>query len=98
MRQFSKRSCACGKSAVESSTTAVFCAVSVTSGRGRAVNRVDDLLELLVLRQARDRGGLLQRLHLVAVRRGGECDDRDLRARALQLARGLDAVEAGQPV
>ena len=60
-----------GKSAVESRTTAVLSTVSFTRAR-RFVDRRDDLLELLVLRQARDRAGLAQCLHLLPVRGRGE--------------------------
>ena len=88
---------ACGKSAVESRTIAVLSTVRFTQ-RAASWIVVDDLLELLVLREARDGAGLAQRLHLLAVRRRSQCDDRDVGARLPQRARRLDAVEAREAV
>jgi hypothetical protein len=45
-----------------------------------AADRVDDLVELLVLREARDGAGLVERVDLAQVRRGGQADDGDVRA------------------
>jgi hypothetical protein len=62
------------------------------------VNCRHDLVQLFVLREARDRAGSHEGRHLTRVRGGREADDGHFGALAPQSSGGLDAVESGQPV
>ena len=79
---FGKRICASGKSAVESSTIAVFSRGQVhrlpVASPARA-DRGDDLVERLVLAEAVDGARRHQCVELSRARRGGQADDGDLR-------------------
>src|SRR5262249_57224198 len=72
--------------------------VSVGGSPDGAVELGDDLLELLVLAEARDRTGGEQRLLLARVGRGGEADDGGLRARCVERRGDTDAVDAREAV
>src|SRR3954451_4663017 len=95
IRQPGKRSGPAGKSAVESRTSAVLAAVSSTR---RLVDRADDVVEILVLVQARPRARLEEGGLLPLVRGRRQADDGDVGAAREHGAGRLDAVEAGEPV
>ena len=62
---------------------------------GSAFDRVDDLVQLLILRQAGGRARLEQRLDLARIRRRGEADDRDVRTSLAERLGDLNSVDAG---
>ena len=62
------------------------------------MDRRDDLVEGLVLRQARNRAGSEERIDLAQVRRRRQAHDGDVRAGLAQRLGRLDAVERRQPV
>ena len=78
----------------------MFCCGQVHDGsRPPALeDRPDDLVEVLVLRQAGDSAGLLECLHLAEVRRCGQCDDVRAGAARDDSPCGLHAVQPREPV